>query len=76
MITSYTLPEAEDDAEVLEEVLFGAENDEYVPINEMCLWGAEINPFASRIVRETKSSNNTYYENGAWQAYLMGISSQ
>ncbi len=77
VITAYTLPEAEDDSEVFEEVLHLKEETENkvgkIPINDRCLWDAEVNVYASRVVRETKSNDNTYYENGAWQAYLMGV---
>jgi hypothetical protein len=70
VITAYTIFEAEDDFEVLEEVLgvslAGDGN------GRRCLWSAELNAFASRVVRETKSSDNAYFENGAWQAYVMG----
>ena len=71
VITAYTLQEAEEDAEVLEEVL---DDDVGMLENEArCFWTAEINPYASRVVRETRSNHdNTYFENGAWQAYLMG----
>jgi len=84
VITAYTCPEAEDDFEVLEEVL-GVSLTEPVSflgagdgsgrsgsVSGRCLWSAELNPYASRVVRETKSSDNTYFENGAWQAYVMG----
>ena len=87
VITAYTLPEAEDDFEVLEEVLGvsltepvsllgGGECDDGSSrsdsVSGRCLWSAELNPYASRVVRETKSNDNTYFENGAWQAYVMG----
>jgi len=68
VITSYTLAEAEEDEYSLEEILntnFGEKN--------RCFWKPENNPFASRVARDTKNNNNnTYYENGAWQAILMG----
>ena len=69
VITAYTLPEAEDDTEAMEEVLSVKLTNSN---NNRCLWKAEMNPYASRVVRATSSSDNTYYENGAWQAYLMG----
>ena len=86
VITAYTLPEAEDDAEVLDEILpdVGAgaltantnSGDDSVmngkKIENKCLWTAEKNPYASRVVRETSSNDNIYFENGAWQALLMG----
>jgi hypothetical protein len=87
VITAYTLPEAEDDFEVLEEVLGvslmepvsllgggdgGGGSSMSDSVSARCLWSAELNPYASRVVRETKSSDNTYFENGAWQAYVMG----
>eukprot|EP00979_Chaetoceros_neogracilis_P001985 scaffold360_cov262-Chaetoceros_neogracile.AAC.2 len=70
VITAYTIFEAEDDFEVLEEVLGVSLADD--GNGRRCLWSAELNAFASRVVRETKSSDNTYFENGAWQAYVMG----
>ena len=90
VITAYTIYEAEDDFEVLEEVLGvslamsggtggvrsgdgdGDRNGDGDGDDGRCLWSTELNPFASRVVRETKSSDNTYFENGAWQAYVMG----
>jgi hypothetical protein len=84
VITAYTLPEAEDDTEALEEVLDGDSNADVdanegcqlncVPIRERCLWAAEKNPFASRVERvTTRVNDNAYYQNGAWQAYMMGV---
>jgi hypothetical protein len=82
VITAYTIYEAEDDAQVLDEVLqeewkaSTSHNGIMIPTamdaKSRCLWSAELNPYASRVVRETKSSDNIYHENGAWQAYLMG----
>jgi hypothetical protein len=84
VITAYTIYEAEDDAHVLDEVLreewntstkscTSSRNNGMIGMDgKRCLWGAELNPYASRVIRETKSSDNIYHENGAWQAYLMG----
>lgn len=84
IITAYTIYEAEDDAQVLDDVLqeewnalskscnSSRDNGVIGMDGKRCLWGAELNPYASRVVRETKSSDNIYHENGAWQAYLMG----
>jgi hypothetical protein len=92
IITAYTIYEAEDDAQVVEEIMeeWNRSSGGYIdrdtstatisnrPHNDTtidtkrCLWSAELNPYASRIVKETTSSDHIYHENGAWQAYLMG----
>lgn len=68
VITAYTLYECEDDLEVLEELL----ESSLEKSSRRYLWGPRLNAYASRVERETKSSSNIYYENGAWQAYIFG----
>lgn len=68
VITAYTLYEGEDDLEVLEELLETSLDKS----SRRYLWGPRLNPYASRVERETKSNSNIYYENGAWQAYVFG----
>lgn len=60
-MTAYTLEEAKDDADILKE--YGKEE----------IWEAQLNPFGSRIERETRTSpgNRIYRENAAWQAWNM-----
>lgn len=59
VITSYTIQEAEEDSEVLQQLL------------KSCLWEPEENAFASKMVRETATAPvgaENYRENAAWQA--------
>mmetsp|Transcript_13691 Transcript_13691/g.33154 ORF Transcript_13691/g.33154 Transcript_13691/m.33154 type:complete len:472 (+) Transcript_13691:84-1499(+) len=64
VITSYTLEEAEEDCESIEEAVAGTA--------AKLAWGPEPNPFGSKVVRETKSSSREYRENSAWQMWLLG----
>ena len=71
VITAYTIEESEDDAEVIAEV-----------VQEMAdpsargrqLWPPERCPFSSKVERPTSSApaGRTYYQNGAWQTWLLG----
>ena len=75
VITGYTVQEVEDDFDVLEGVIDELpDTDKSDFIKERCLWSAEVNPFGSRKLRETATSphGRKYYENGGWQAWLMG----
>jgi hypothetical protein len=80
VITAYTLEECEDDAEVVSEVAEEAVAKRMQSSkhrNEILahqLWAPEANPFSSRIERETASVPRKYYENNAWQAWLLGPS--
>jgi hypothetical protein len=76
VITAYTLEECEEDYEVIAtNVKCVASNDDDKK-NESglarVLWEPEMNPFGSRTIRETKSSNQVYRENAYWQAWLLG----
>lgn len=64
VITAYTLEEALEDADVIEETVFGSA--------AMALWVPEINPFGSRVVRNVATSPNEYRENQAWQCFMLG----
>ena len=39
------------------------------------LWAPETNPFSSRLERKTASAlkGRKYFENGVWQAWLLGL---
>lgn len=61
VVTSYTLHEAEDDEDVLEQ--FAAQQ----------LWPPQENPCRSRVKRPTvDNKGRDYYENYAWQAWALG----
>ena len=68
VVTSYTIQEAEDDADVMSEIIAacGKENS--------CLWPVELNPYSSRMTRETATAieGREYRENAAWQAWCLG----
>jgi hypothetical protein len=68
VVTAYTIDECHEDFQVIESTVKG---------NESCkiLWKPERNPFASKIIRETKSRSDEYRENAAWQAWLLGRTS-
>lgn len=70
VITAYTLQEAEDDADVIEQLLAKSGRTE-AEIKAACVWEAEPNAFASRVDRETASApaGRRYRENMAWQAW-------
>jgi len=76
VITAYTVEECEDDAEVIaqvvEETALSINNNTSILGRE--IWGPESNQFASRLERKTASapSGRKYFENGAWQAWLLG----
>ena len=76
VITAYTVEECEDDAEVIarvvEETALSKNNNTSILGRQ--IWGPEANQFASRLERKTASapSGRKYYENGAWQAWLLG----
>ena len=80
IITAYTIEECEDDAEVISEVaeeavvnrMHSSKHDNAVLAHQ--LWAPESNPFSSRIERKTASVPRKYYENNAWQAWLLGPS--
>ena len=80
VITAYTVEECEDDGEVIAEVVeeVGSEKSLSTQKNRGViarqLWAPEPNPFSSRLERKTASAppGSKYYENGAWQCWLMG----
>lgn len=80
IITAYTVEECEDDAEVVAEVVEEAASERSSsPANKgpiaRQLWAPESNPFSSRLERKTASAppGRKYFENGAWQAWLLGL---
>ena len=91
VVTSYTMEEAEDDAEVIENILglsskshetdADSNNVNQVEDDANCksglgkyLWEVEPNPYASRKQRNTATAigGRCYFENGAWQCWLLG----
>ena len=71
VVTSYTIQEGEDDADVISDIV--TENGS-TSGNNKCLWTVRPNPYSSRITRETTTSidNRVYRENAAWQAWKLG----
>jgi hypothetical protein len=77
IITSYTLLEAEDDTEVIQEIFRDLnKNEETDKHKGSMMWGPTTNPFGSRKLRKTVTNpgNRPYFENSAWQVWLMGSS--
>ena len=78
VITSYTIQEAEDDAEVVKDLFCELKHfqkgDQQNELQKYMLHGPVINSFGSRRRRETITSpdQRPYFENGAWQLWLMG----
>jgi len=76
VITAYTVEECEDDAEVIAQVVeeTALSKNNNTSILGRQIWGPESNQFASRLERKTASAplGRKYYENGAWQAWLLG----
>lgn len=75
--TAYTLLEAEDDADVVQDVLSSAHSvatEGSATIEERRLWGVELNPFGSHVSRATATAveGREYCENAAWQAWKLG----
>jgi len=77
VITAYTVEECEDDAEVVTEVMKDVATEWSLSPCAIArqLWAPEANPFSSRLERITASAppGRNYYENGAWQAWLLGL---
>lgn len=79
VITSYTMEECEDDADVIADVVKDVISKQLSPhattnlIIARQLW-IEDNPFSSRVERQTESAppGRKYFENSAWQAWLLG----
>jgi len=75
VVTSYTIEEAEDDFDVIEQVIEEESKQSSADINKKnhTLWGPEVNPFASKKKRETVSAlqGREYRENAAWQAWRL-----
>jgi hypothetical protein len=84
VITAYTLQEAEDDYDVIDNIVRStysiiqestdnSTKDDSGLLSLYQLWGPEYNPFASKIDRTTQTSiaGRTYRENSAWQAWLI-----
>ena len=73
-ITSYTIQEAEDDAEVVQEVFYKQKNVKENELKNVMTVGPSTNPFGSRKRRVTMTSPDArpYFENCASQIWLMG----
>lgn len=75
VITAYTIEECEDDADVLANVVEEIRSSQESHAGSIArqLW-IETNPFSSRCERITASAppGRKYFENGAWQAWLLG----
>jgi hypothetical protein len=75
VVTSYTLEEAEDDFDVMEEMVKESPNhgENVSPSKAICLWGPEANAFASKQERDTATAvqGRIYRENHAWQAWRL-----
>ena len=73
VVTGYTVQEAEDDAEVITDVVNAAYPTE-ASRRDRCLWEAQVNPYGSRKRRDTATAaeGREYRENGAWQGWLLG----
>ena len=71
VVTSYTIQEGEDDADVISEIVTGNSS---ASDNNCCLWTVRPNPYSSRISRDTATAidNREYRENAAWQAWRLG----
>jgi hypothetical protein len=72
VVTAYTLLEAEDDAEVIQEILSKAWHVSAEDVvKSACIWEAQANAFASKENRVTASAvpGRVYRENAAWQAW-------
>jgi hypothetical protein len=63
--TAYTLEECQEDFDAIEASVKGQGQAKV-------LWKSQLNPFGSKIIRDTKSRSNEYRENAAWQAWLLG----
>jgi hypothetical protein len=73
VVTAYTLQEADDDYDVIEEETTKALAWSKEKIDLCCIWEPEINPFASKVDRRTQSApaGRRYRENQAWQAWRL-----
>ena len=75
VITAYTIEECEDDADVVANVVDEIQSSQKSHAGSIArqLW-IETNPFSSRCERITASAppGRKYFENGAWQAWLLG----
>lgn len=78
VVTSYTEQEAEEDAEVLKECFSmnsHERTDDVCTTSVKPLWEIEKNPFGSQLERQTYTKppeDVVYYENNAWQAFVLG----
>jgi hypothetical protein len=72
VVTAYTLYEAQDDAEVIQEEVACCWSSKE-EASAACLWAPEINPFSSRVERPTQTAvaGRIYRENSAWQAWSL-----
>ena len=80
LVTSYTLLEAEDDFDVIQEVVNSVKETKTKDPNDMphkkkmqYIWGPEDNRFGSKQKRETATAleGREYRENAAWQAWRL-----
>jgi len=70
VFTAYTVQEAEDDFEVIQQVVSEASDHNSTA---SCFWEAEANPFSSRQDRDTANAatGRQYRENAAWQGWRL-----
>lgn len=73
VVTAYTLQEAEDDYDILEDEIAKALAYSKEKTSLCCIWEPEVNPFSSKIDRPTQSApeGRRYRENQAWQAWRL-----
>ena len=79
VITSYTLQEAEEDADIMESFIKKIQSNESNNVNntvssssQNIIWDIEVNPFHSKKKRSdvtTAPNDSTYYDNYAWQCW-------
>jgi hypothetical protein len=69
VITAYTLEECQEDWEVVQKTVTGGSSSS---TGAKVLWEPEMNPFGSKVIRETKSSPSDNFENASWQAWSLG----
>jgi len=78
VFTAYTLEEAEDDYDVIQQAVAEAastddNNNDRISACSCCSWEPEANPFSSREDRYTATAvpGRQYRENAAWQGWLL-----
>jgi hypothetical protein len=80
VVTSYTILEGEDDAEVIEAVISECNTASCTSLasnmtrKNQCIWPIDASPFGSKQRRQTETAvaGREYRENAAWQAWRLG----